>query len=117
MNDNAKKWIEALLSGKYKQGNTLLADHTNQCFCALGVAMEVYLETEKPTRLVRGNKVGYVDRQLFRTYDTRIPLFVAEWLGLSYAIEISSMNDEGHTFKKIVKHLSKHEDKYFQTMA
>lgn len=32
------KWVEALRSGKYKQGRMKLYDALNDCYCCLGVA-------------------------------------------------------------------------------
>lgn len=40
LNENAKKWVQALRSGEYKQGKDALRD--NDKFCCLGVACEVY---------------------------------------------------------------------------
>ena len=38
--DNIQKWVDALRSGDYKQGNGCLRDH-NDNYCCLGVACEV----------------------------------------------------------------------------
>lgn len=40
MNDNAKKWVEALRSGEYKQGRGQLCDMKGR-FCCLGVACDL----------------------------------------------------------------------------
>jgi hypothetical protein len=41
MNDLAKRWVEALRSGKYKQGRGVLRTSDN-AFCCLGVLADVY---------------------------------------------------------------------------
>lgn len=40
MNPLARKWIDALRSGEYEQGQNCLRDEFN-CFCCLGVAADV----------------------------------------------------------------------------
>lgn len=41
MNDLARRWVEALRSGKYKQGRGVLRT-SNNSFCCLGVLADVY---------------------------------------------------------------------------
>lgn len=42
LTEKQKKWIEALRSGKYKQGRGFLKK--DNCFCCLGVACEIFKE-------------------------------------------------------------------------
>lgn len=39
--DFKKKWVDALRSGKYKQGKGMLYNGSNDSYCCLGVAAEV----------------------------------------------------------------------------
>lgn len=67
MNDNAKRWVEALRSGKYEQGKNGL--RTKDKFCCLGVACDIYDNTiwdKLPENL------------------GRLPSYVREWLDLSH---------------------------------
>jgi hypothetical protein len=41
LNKNAKKWVKALRSGKYKQGNLVLHNLKTDSFCCLGVACDL----------------------------------------------------------------------------
>lgn len=42
MNENVKKWVQALESGEYEQGRSYLRHGNN--FCCLGVACDLYLK-------------------------------------------------------------------------
>jgi hypothetical protein len=57
MNENTKKWVEALRSGKYKQTEHVLQD-TNG-YCCLGVACVVY-EQETGITLQRSEVSKYL---------------------------------------------------------
>lgn len=46
MNANAKKWVRALRSGKYKQTQNQLADNEEGAFCCLGVACELAVKAK-----------------------------------------------------------------------
>lgn len=48
MNEFAKRWVEALLSGKYKQGRGCMRTANNE-FCCLGVALDVMAPDEWST--------------------------------------------------------------------
>ena len=107
MNDNAKKWVAALRSGKYKQGKNCLKDSTGG-FCCLGVACELFVQEgnglavqehtysyERPV-ISFGGKVG------------SLPLIVMRWLGLSHPnglfngeASLVDFNDTGVPFKQI----------------
>ena len=73
MNDNARKWIEALRSGEYKQGHNAL--RTGSGYCCLGVACEVYRREH-----LNGPHwfCHYFDHR-----DDELPKRVQHWLGLS----------------------------------
>lgn len=117
-----KKWVKALLSGKYKQGRGLLKqqDKNKISYCCLGVLCEIYNED------MRKNKKKILTEQTAHTilsYDNmrykiggqteKPPKIVREWAGLNsnfgdFVIEdgessLAGMNDEGKTFKTIAK--------------
>ena len=68
MNNNAKIWVEALRSGKFKQGKGALL--TGEGYCCLGVACALYQEA--------GNRLAA------KVFDGGwLPDVVKIWLGLS----------------------------------
>jgi hypothetical protein len=79
MNKNAKKWVKALRSGKYKQGRLHLTQIVKgeERHCCLGVACVLYAK-EHPDFSVRvdHNKVMY------DSHSYSLPSEVREWLGL-----------------------------------
>ena len=100
MNKNAKAWVKALRSGKYKQGRGAL--RTGDMYCCLGVACELAgAKTEKPNDLT----VPYGYDGIFFT----LPVSVQEWLGVKTGTgvygkeeyDLSSDNDGGKTFEEI----------------
>lgn len=85
MNDNAKKWVEALRSGKYSQTKAVLhrlqddeSGHPGG-YCCLGVACEVF-DQENPGVLHRREVAG-VEEMDDRTGS--LPRQVREWIGLA----------------------------------
>lgn len=116
LNKNAKKWVKALRSGKYKQTKYQLCELASKGkpkgFCCLGVACE--LAIKDGVKLTIG--VDENDRSI-RTYSDRassLPNVVADWLGLNddlggfdLRIEeqdcLAELNDKGLSFKQIAK--------------
>ena len=79
LNQNAKKWLEALRSGKYEQGKYVLCStEDGDRFCCLGVACDVYKQTH-PEFKVYTNDEG---NRKFGESDEVLPSVVKEWLGL-----------------------------------
>lgn len=82
MNPEIKeKWIAALESGEYEQGQQCLND--NNKFCCLGVLSDLYI---KETGLAQW-KIKGISRKIFATIGQTIdehylPKVVAEWAGL-----------------------------------
>lgn len=96
MNSNAKKWVTALRSGKYKQGQSYL--RTGNRFCCLGVACDLFGK----------DKNIEWDEEIFLTAYDVLPYVVMEWLGLnkesgSYnsGSLVSLNDDQERTFKQI----------------
>lgn len=105
LNDNAKKWVEALRSGRFQQAKNRLA--TKDGFCCLGVACEVAIENG-----VKLNKtVVSTGRILYDYNEMLLPDSVREWLDLSTCgsdykavginKQLSADNDSGKTFTEI----------------
>jgi hypothetical protein len=120
-----KKWVKALRSGKYKQGESYLkATWTKQGtkHCCLGVLCELYNDTMKQNKKKcikeTVNKDTVVHK--FGQSDTLLPNAVKKWAGLrtndgEFKIEkdvwtssLTDMNDFGDTFKKIATFIENH---------
>jgi hypothetical protein len=115
LNENAKKWVAALRSGKYKQGKGKLHDVDDK-YCCLGIACKVAMENG-----VELNKKYNAD-DLWYTYDgksTYLPSSVLLWLRLrngrggcpDYSTDLAAYNDTGITFNQIADIIEReHED-------
>ena len=111
MNADAKAWVEALLSGNYKQGTACLRSDSNE-FCCLGVAADLLtagawvpceLEINGQLTKVYGVKtdLGDVEEELLPA-----PLWERLTAGACYRVvqkEIARANDQGATFAEIVE--------------
>ena len=101
MNDNTRKWIEALRSGEFEQGQGALRKG-NQ-YCCLGVACELY-RREHPDS-VAWDLIGL--NMTFYGKHSTLPIRVRDWIGLrtidgSYQrVSLINMNDDGYTFEEI----------------
>ena len=106
LNENAKKWVAALRSGEFAQGQHFLRKHDN--YCCLGVACELYRrETGNGEwwQVTQGKYTFISDSYEFVTV---LPSTVAYWLGLhteagEFGVEdsLADMNDTGKTFDEI----------------
>lgn len=118
MNNNAKKWVEALRSGEFTQAQRTLQTKEQE-YCCLGVACELYRrETGE------GEWIERFDVSLTGLYfapgnkrhgsNSFLPPVVQEWIGLNGAAgefddsdinddstTLAEMNDEGNTFDQI----------------
>lgn len=109
MNENAKKWVEALRSGEYKQARGALTRKRNGdvSHCCLGVACDLYakeneLDIEEAKRTSEGVVISYGGTTGY------LPERVREWLGLrdfcgafDAINSLASRNDSGATFNEI----------------
>lgn len=85
LNENAKKWVAALRSGKYKQAKNILAKikgpHVSHC--CLGVACELYIAEGHPLKVeVDKHRDGYGPCKVYGGYADTPPTEVIKWLGL-----------------------------------
>lgn len=132
MNKNVmKKWVKALRSGKYKQGQGLLKQTTaftkNKTYhCCLGVLCELYDDEMKKNKKKTLKKTQYIHGAFaFNKEPESLPKIVQKWAGLfskvgdfrnvdrrditSYGdfASLADMNDLGCSFKKIAKTIEK----------
>jgi hypothetical protein len=125
MNDNAKRWIEALKSGKYFQGQGVLHQRKNayNLFCCLGLACHLYQEASGDLDVKVNNLGGY-------SYDgdtVYLPPAVRDWLGLNDCTgnidgeagltvqSLTYINDNGWTFAEIAEFIEEHESEVFKS--
>ena len=111
----ARLWAEALESGEYKQGRTLLHNAKTNEYCCLGVLCELAIQAGVPVvkAPANGNRTAYSG---IMSYDGRsgyLPESVSDWaglptevgdpqLGLTRSELATSLNDTyRRTFKEI----------------
>lgn len=110
MNPEVKaKWLEALRSGKYKQGDSAL--HKGEQFCCLGVLCDIAVQSG-----IVKTDINHDDEVVYDGRADYLPLSVQEWAGLPnengdydrYASSLADQNDEGATFTEIADIIEKH---------
>jgi hypothetical protein len=105
LNKNAKKWVAALRSRKYKQTTGRLKDVSTNRFCCLGVACEL---------AVRAGVIPSDDDGDYAGQYGTLPLAVQDWLGLASkrgdfdkqgeVADLTELNDErGFKFYQIAR--------------
>lgn len=102
MNANAKKWVEALRSGEFKQVKGRLK--TVDGYCCLGVVCELAIKAGVPVGV---GAIGLLPT--FEGETARLPKGVRDWIGLrdaygSYdgdSTSLSHENDHGKSFAEI----------------
>lgn len=108
LNENAKKWVEALRSGKYKQTKHMLERPDGSC-CCLGVACRVAIENGVELNAEQVLS-GRDDCIAFGGETLSLPKSVQDWLGLKdregmlqdpLRSTLSGKNDVGATFSEI----------------
>ena len=122
--DIAKKWVKALRSGKYKQGQSYLKQFNGRGepnHCCLGVLCELYNDTMKKnhkkslnTKIRHGYSGDYIS---FNKKEGELPRVVMKWSGVNDPIgrfgdlsnigSLADMNDCGKTFKTISNFIEK----------
>jgi hypothetical protein len=136
MNKNiAKKWVKALRSGKYKQGQGYLkiTDHEgDSCHCCLGVLCELYNEEQKrhKKKQMKVHEVRWEGVSAIRFGQgntergvTVLPKNVQDWAGLktqegsfndnvyTYYEDLTVLNDGGNDFYRIADAIEDNVDK------
>lgn len=100
------KWLKALRSGKFKQGNGSLKGRNydgDQVFCCLGVLKEVCPSYKK----MRGQ--AYLDADLakgssFKFPEPRFVKFIAD----PCQVKLAHFNDEGVPFTRIARWIERY---------
>ena len=107
---NQRAWVDALRSGKYKQGDMAL--QTDQTFCCLGVACDLARKAGVEVTLNQDNEI--TGEHLGNEPQ------VKDWLGLrnnsgvlSSTISLVSLNDSGISFEIIAATIVKNANKLF----
>jgi len=120
----AKKWVKALRSGKYKQGQNYLKkfnDKGEPRHCCLGVLCELYNDTMKKNRkktLSTQISSKTSTEPNYVTFDGKageLPGIVMEWAGINSSLgsfpsltySLASLNDIGSTFESIADIIEK----------
>ena len=124
LNRNAKRWIKALRSGKYKQTQKHLRDadlDTDEPgYCCLGVACDLYAQTHKRGAWDEYGSfvIGDIEE------DSELPDRVAKWLGIKSTLGYNSVtglslihlnDDDGLTFAEIADHIEQYQDVLFES--
>jgi hypothetical protein len=95
------KWVEALRSGEYKQGQFALNRLDRSDFCCLGVLCEVL---ELPKKEIERNRVSYYFEENWHTH--AVP---DDILPDIYTNQLIDMNDSGsYTFLQIAYWIEEH---------
>lgn len=116
MNQDIKeKWVENLLSGKYKQGKECLR-LDNNTFCCLGVLCNLYIEENKKEWSINTDGIYSFESEVGCLSDT-----VLEWAGLptvsplcsgifrdlvhidKLETNLAEINDNGRSFDEIAE--------------
>ena len=125
--DVAKKWVKALRSGKYKQGECYLKqlnDNGQAKHCCLGVLCELYNESmrqnHKKTLSTKIRSKNSTDCVTFNNKENELPKIVMKWADIKDSIgcytietEVGSLghkNDIGITFNTIANFIEKNVD-------
>lgn len=102
--DLKQKWIDALRSGKYEQGQGSLRSSNNR-FCCLGVLCDIYDDSKWKDIDGEGDCVFY-----FADGDKR-GSFLPEVIGRSTGVgadhqtTLANMNDHGESFTEIADYI------------
>jgi hypothetical protein len=104
MNPQIKqKWVSALRSGDYQQGQCYL--RTNSGFCCLGVLCDLYGKEHNVEWNLANNGHNYE----FQEFESYLPSSVRKWADLEYCnppvndeeSTLVRLNDSGSTFEQI----------------
>jgi hypothetical protein len=115
-NNVAKRWVNALRSGKYRKTTGSLK-RTDGSYCALGVLCDLYKKQGGPLgeKPIPHKDISTLDEEgaILLGGESQIPpKKVLNWagIGIIQAEEIAGMNDDGHSFRKIATHIEKNRE-------
>lgn len=111
MNPEVKKlWVEALLSGEYKQGFRRLRNANNE-FCCLGVLCNLHAQLHPKLAGKQLNPNTYFGNDKF------LPQVVQDWAGVTYngkiwekpiRFSLAGLNDDGGSFETAAYYIEKY---------
>jgi|SRR6266853_268140 len=104
MNKEIKaRWIEALRSGKYKQGRSFLK--IKEGFCCLGVLCELAVEDKIIEPAIRS--LSNNDYWTYLGQNKIPPKIIEKWAELDdpTMVELAKMNDNAYRFDEIAKYI------------
>jgi hypothetical protein len=121
LNPNAEKWVQALESGRFKQGAHVLHRKEDDARCCLGVACALAIEDGVAV------VVDTDEDDFCVTYDGRtggLPQSVERWVGLNSGMgylspdcpldcTLASLNDMGKSFAEIAQIIRDNADTLF----
>lgn len=113
MNDNAKKWVAALRSGRYEQTKGAL--ERGGRYCCMGVACVVAMRAGVPLERT-GSDSGTV---AYNSCTGLLPSSVAAWLGLNdtggdyLSGKLTDLNDRGTPFAQLAEIIESEPDGLF----
>jgi len=94
-----EKWVKALRSGKYKQGDGRLYDEKTNTYCCLGVLCEIEgIKYSKTNEYYQGKSLVDESGRLPKKYKVKSGFFMDN---------LAQLNDHGLTFKQIAKIIEK----------
>jgi hypothetical protein len=107
-----RRWVEALRSGKYKQGKNRL--NGKDGFCCLGVLCDLAVEDGVGSWHDYGDEGNKYFDDLGRIEATLLPLAVQQWSGLwsetgdiGRGRSLSRLNDDGVSFRRIARKIER----------
>jgi hypothetical protein len=107
----AEKWVTALRSGEYKQGQTALRSIDNE-FCCLGVLCDLHAKAGEGSWGPVGT--GFY---VYKDSNGFLPVPVMEWAGIKtirgefLETNLTRLNDSGVSFEKIADIIEANADK------
>ena len=103
-----QKWVDALRSGEYKQGSTILRSLNNE-FCCLGVLCDIY-QKEHGDLSIDSREYYY----RYNGHNSLLPQKVGLWANIDevgrYKLNntLVADNDNGKTFEEIADIIEEH---------
>lgn len=104
---NQKKWIKALRSGDYKQGQEYLKKNVDGTayYCCLGVMCDLDPEVD----------YSLVEKEIPEEYTAnKWGLYSTSGMNFDFDLALTELNDDGHTFAEIADLIEADPDKFFK---
>lgn len=111
MNQDIKqRWVDALRSGEYEQGQGCLHDSKYNSFCCLGVLTDLYIKEHGK----EWHKLGRCTDLTFEGNGDTLSPSVMTWAGLSHHNpcivdgDLATQNDNGMSFDELAQLIEEH---------